>query len=378
MLSLRKCFIGLSLTGLLLVLSNGSIAQVVNPATLDTTGGARIKDLTIGAYIDLYYGFSFDEPSDHVVPYMTNSNYANEVNVNLAFIDVRYQTKRLRARFVPGFGTYINANYASETGSLKNLVEANAGILLHKEKNIWFDFGVLGSPYTNESAISRDHLMYTRSLGTEYVPYYLAGGKFTVPLGVKTNFYVYVLNGWQQIHDQNNGKSIGTQIEFRPNDKHLINWNTYVGDERSAFANTYRMRYFSDVYWVFTNGKKIKSTVCASAGMQEQKNSFNVRSNHFWWASSLILSYNFTEKLSLAGRLETYSDPNKLMINTLSTEDGFVGASGGLCLNYKFNDNSLLRLEGREFVTTADQFLTKDNEHINTLPWVIGNLTVWF
>lgn len=119
MLSLCKCYIGLVLTGLLFVSSIESISQVVNPATLDTTGGARIKDLTIGAYIDLYYGFSFDEPSDHVVPYMTNSHSANEVNVNLAFIDVRYQTERLRARFVPGFGTYINANYASETGSLK-------------------------------------------------------------------------------------------------------------------------------------------------------------------------------------------------------------------------------------------------------------------
>lgn len=378
MLSLLTCLKGLILPALFFVPMISTFSQVVNPATLDTTGGARIKDLTIGAYLDLYYGFSFDEQSDHVVPYMTNSNYANEVNVNLAFIDVRYQTERLRARFVPGFGTYINANYASETGSLKNLVEANAGILLHKKKNIWFDFGVLGSPYTNESAISRDHLMYTRSLGSEYVPYYLSGGKLSVPLNDKTNFYLYILNGWQQIHDQNNGKSIGTQLEFRPNDKHLINWNTYVGDERSSYSPTNRMRYFTDVFWIFNNKKKINSTVCASAGMQEQKNSFNVRSNYFWWASSLILSYNFTEKLSLAGRLESYSDPNRLMINALSAEDGFIGASGGLCLNYKFNDNSLLRLEGRQFVTTADQFLTKNGEHVNTLPWVIGNLTVWF
>ncbi|MCC7453061.1 MAG: outer membrane beta-barrel protein, partial [Crocinitomix sp.] len=118
MLSLLTCLKGLILTALFFVPMISTFSQVVNPATLDTTGGARIKDLTIGAYLDLYYGFSFDEQSDHVVPYMTNSNYANEVNVNLAFIDVRYQTERLRARFVPGFGTYINANYASETGSL--------------------------------------------------------------------------------------------------------------------------------------------------------------------------------------------------------------------------------------------------------------------
>ncbi|NJN00112.1 MAG: outer membrane beta-barrel protein, partial [Phormidesmis sp. RL_2_1] len=52
---------------------------------------------------------------------------------------------------------------------------------LFKNKQIWLDAGVFGSPYTNESAISKDHLMYTRSFAPEYVPYYLAGVKLSVP-----------------------------------------------------------------------------------------------------------------------------------------------------------------------------------------------------
>lgn len=106
----------------------------------------------------------------------------NELNVNLAFIDLRYRTDNFRARLIPGFGSYVNANYTNENGTLKNIIESSVGFKLFKNKNIWADVGILGSPYTNESAISKDHLMYTRSFAPEYVPYYLSGVKFTVPL----------------------------------------------------------------------------------------------------------------------------------------------------------------------------------------------------
>ena len=124
-----------------------------------------------------------------------------EATINLAFLDVTYQSDRIRGRFVPGFGTYMNADYQKEKGSLKNLVEASVGYRILKEKDTWIDFGILGSPYTNESAISRDYLMYTRNLGPEYVSHYLSGAKITFPLSEKLTVYLYLLNGGQQIQD---------------------------------------------------------------------------------------------------------------------------------------------------------------------------------
>ncbi|MBK8819890.1 MAG: outer membrane beta-barrel protein [Saprospiraceae bacterium] len=45
------------------------------------------------------------------------------------------------------------------------------------------------------------------------------------------NLYAYLINGWQQIQDVNKGKAIGTQVEYRPTNLNLINWNVYIGDE---------------------------------------------------------------------------------------------------------------------------------------------------
>ncbi|MBL0083634.1 MAG: outer membrane beta-barrel protein [Saprospiraceae bacterium] len=87
--------------------------------------------------------------------------------------------------------------------------------------------------YTNESAISKDHLMYTRSLAPEYVPTIFSGVKLTMPISAKVTAYLYLLNGWQQIKDNNVNLAFGSQLEYRPDDQNLINWNTYIGDESS-------------------------------------------------------------------------------------------------------------------------------------------------
>ena len=359
------------------IFSLTALSQVTNTATLDTVGGQHIGNASIGAYLDMYYGYNTNQPAGSNIPYFVTSSRHNEMSINLAYIDVRYQSDNIRVRIVPGFGTYVNANYANEPGSLKNLIEANAGILLNKKKNIWLDVGILGSPYTNESAISKDHLMYTRSLAPEYVPYYLSGAKLSVPLNKKLNANLYILNGWQQIQDVNNGNSIGTQVEYRPNDKHLINWDTYVGDERSAANPTNRVRYFTDVYWLFNAGKKWSFTSCAYVGRQDQKTNQNIRSSHYWWQANFIASYAITKKFFISSRLEYFSDPDQMVINALNTT-GFEGGSFGLGLNYRITEKSLFRIDSRYFFTTADQFMTYSNSYSNQMAWVIGNLTIWF
>jgi hypothetical protein len=353
-------------------------AQVANTGILDTTGGTRINKLKIGGYIDSYFGYNFSKPKDGNNPYFVSMNRNNEANINLAYIDLVYTDDRIRARFVPGFGTYMNANYAAESGALKYIVEGSIGIKVFANKNIWIDAGVLGSPYTNESAISRDHLMYTRSFAPEYVPYYLSGIKASIPLSKKVNAYLYLLNGWQQIQDQNNGKSIGTQIEYRPNDKNLFNWNTYIGDERSSFAPNNRMRYFTDVFWIYNPNGKFSITSCAYIGVQEILDSDKKKDNKIWWQANMIGRVKLGAKSSLSARIEYFSDPNNIQITPITTLGGFQSYSTGLCYNLKITENILFRLEGRQFFSDRKMYVNASNEATNQSTWLISNLTVWF
>lgn len=356
----------------LLFVSTVTLGQVINTGVMDTSAFNYGGKVTVEGYIDAYYAYDFNKPPDNNRPYFVSMSRHNEVTINLAYVDLKYSSSRLRARFVPGFGTYMNANYAAEQGTLKNIVEASAGIKLSSRRNVWVDAGIFGSPYTNESAFSKDHLAYTRSFAPEYVPYYLAGLKLTLPLSSRVNCYLYFINGWQQIVDQNKYKSVGTQIEVRPSDNLLINWDTYIGKEQSAGDTTIGMRYFTDVYMIFRK-ERWSATTCIYVGLQQQANQ-----NATWWQANAIVQYDLTQRVSLAGRIEYFDDPGKVQIVPLNGISGFQSSSASLGLNFKMADNVLIRLEGRSFFSREDVYLKEGTEPVKSSHLLTSNLTLWF
>jgi Putative beta-barrel porin-2, OmpL-like. bbp2 len=215
--------------------------------------------------------------------------------------------------------------------------------------------------------------MYTRSLAPEYVPYYLSGIKASIPLQKKVNLYLYFLNGWQVIEDNNEGKSLGTQLEYRPTDKLLLNWNTYFGDERSELNPNYRTRYFSDLFMIYQPTSKLSMTSCVYTGMQKHTD----KSNTQWWQANLIGRYSFNENISLSGRLEYFDDPEGTVVTPLNGTD-FATTGAGLCLNIKVGDNALFRLEQRSFFSGKDLFETDGNQPSSSSTLITANLTVWF
>ncbi len=60
-----------------------------------------------------------------------------------------------------------------------------------------------------ESWISRDNPTYTRSLVAEYSPYYQSGVKFTWAPSSRITAQLDVVNGWQNISENNSGKGAG-------------------------------------------------------------------------------------------------------------------------------------------------------------------------
>jgi Putative beta-barrel porin-2, OmpL-like. bbp2 len=354
------------------VLSVTASGQAQNTTTIDTAGFAHKGKVTIEGYVDAYYAYDFNKPSSGDRPYFVSMSRHNEMTINLAFIGVKYSSSRVRGIFMPGVGTYMNANYANEPAGLRNIVEASAGVKLWANKNIWMDVGVFSSHYTNESAISKDHLAYTRSFAPEYVPYYLSGVKFSVPLSTKVNAYLYLLNGWQQIQDVNSNKSLGTQLEYRPVEQLVMSWNTYIGNERSAQQPTFGTRYFTDLYVIYNKGKW-SATSCYYIGIQERNDATNAR----WWQANIIGRYNVTEKISITGRVEYFNDTDEVMITPITGVSGFSSYSSSLGVNLKLSDNILIRAEGRTFQSSKDVY-ERNGGAVNNSNLITSNVTLRF
>lgn len=373
---------GLWILCLLLLQLNG-FGQVINPGMMDTTDIDLKGKISIAGYVDAYFGYDFSSPRNNERPYFVSMARHNEFTINLAYLDFRYAASRVRARFVPGFGTYINANYATEPGALKNIIEGYGGFRPFANKQIWIDIGIFGSPYTNESAISKDHLVYSRSFAPEYVPYYLSGVKVSVPISARWAAYFYLLNGWQLIQDNNSDKSIGTQLEFRPGNRWLLNWDTYIGNEQSNNRPDFRNRYFTDFYAIYNPAGKFSATACAYLGVQERVDSLSGRmSNWIWYTANLSCRYKLDNNHSVSGRIEYFEDLNGVQIAPLTSRlnglTGFNSSSASLCYNYAANQNMLFRVEARHFFSNRDMYLNDKQVPATQSTLLITSMTVWF
>ena len=80
--------------------------------------------LSISAYLEPYYLFDFNQPSDHNRPaFVYSHNRHHEVNINLGMIKAAYTAPGVRANLALMAGTYTQANLAGEPPVLRHLYE---------------------------------------------------------------------------------------------------------------------------------------------------------------------------------------------------------------------------------------------------------------
>ncbi len=335
---------------MLSLVSGGSFAQS------DSTKNS----LKISGYIEIYYAYDFSNPSDHNRPgFVYSHNRHNEVNLNLGFVKLAYNTDKVRANIALMTGTYTNANLAAEPGVLKNIFEANAGVKISKMKNLWIDAGIFASHIGFESAVGKDCWNLTRSILADNSPYFESGAKISYTSDNQKWFISgLLLNGWQRIQraDGNNTPAFGHQLTFKPNSKTTLNSSTFVGNDKPDSAR--QMRYFHNFYGQFQLHQKFGLIVGFDIGTQ-QKNKESTGYNT-WYSMALIARYSLTNNLNMAIRGEYYSDSNGVIIGT-ETTNGFQTYGYSLNLDYRIRENVMWRIEGRAF-SSKDEIFTLDNQ----------------
>lgn len=354
------------------------LGQAQNPSDSSSLAVKLPKaKLSVEGYVDAYFAYSFDHPKDANHPYFVSYNRDNEVNVNLAYISLKYTSDRVRATFTPGWGTYLNANYASERQTLQNILEANVGVKLFKDKDIWLDAGVISSPFTNENAYSIDQLSYTRSLGAENSPYFLTGAKLTLPLNSKWTAYLFMLNGWQVIAAQHDPLDFGSQLEYKPNSKWDINFNTYIGNESSSTNPGYKTRYFGDFYATYNPSDKWSFSADAYMGWQQRMEASDLITRN-WWNANICARYTFTPGNSFSLRLEHFNDPYQILNVPVTNVSGFKLSSASVGYNRGITDDVLFRMEGRYFGSPAQLYQLRDGSITSKDVWFTAGITARF
>ena len=310
--------------------------------------------LSFDAFVDAYYGHSFNQSKKFERAYTTQPVRMNEPNINLAFVSAKFDSDSFRTHLTIQGGNSVSRNYLGESpNDIKAIQEAYVGVRLSDKS--WVDAGVYLGHIGMESWISRDNYTYTRSLQLDYVPYYASGIRFEHQLDSTQKVQFHILNGWQNITKTNKSIDFGFQYLKKINPKLQFTYNNFLGDEELTTSRP-RFRSYHDFilhYELSDHWKILTSFDIAHQSMQEKTGAV------LWFATSTVARYQINEREALAFRVEYYHDAHQANVVT-ATDHGFQVFSSSLNYDRKIYSQVMWRTELRGF-NSKDKIYPKKN-----------------
>jgi len=362
--------------------------------------------LELGVFVDGYYNTNLNRPTATSQNYTTQAVQNNSFAINLAHLDAKLDAERFRGRLALQTGTSVNANYSHETtnqkhsnqNSVRNIQEAYVGIKLGKRT--WLDSGIYMGNIGFEAWVSAYNWVYTRALALDNVPYYSTGVRLSHEFTDKLSVQLHIMNGWQNITDNNKDKALGMQVAYKITDKMKFTYNNFIGNETTALTKTdaigtvyiyskENLKNYTSPYTPYTRNTRYyhnliyqyevtdKLTIAASfdvgfqiRGTSNKYNPFvppevnsnypyyNKHSSAFkqWYDWTLWITYKIFPEWRVSGRLEKYVDregANVLIVQQSAIyqkepgkkPNGFQVSAISLNLDYIPNDYTMLRFE---------------------------------
>lgn len=299
-----------------------------------------MKDLLFLFFLDTYYAYDFSHPQGKR-PFTTQPSRHNEPNINLVSGGVKWEGDSYRGNFVIQGGNSVEANTLSETSDLRYIQEAFVGKKMAEKT--WIDGGIYLGHIGAESWISRENWTYTRSLNLDYVPYYTAGVRIT-----HENFQFHLMNGWQNMREDNQAKSFGIQYVYPLNEEMTFTYNNFFGDEEVVSTRS-RFRGYHNFIMKWTPAGSFGYLAAVDIGHQSQQRDNGVDG---FGVASLTIRKTLSETQAVAMRIEHYADPHGANV----TED-FVTSSASVNFDQAFPRDILWRTELRGYTERADAFV---------------------
>jgi hypothetical protein len=362
------------LTLSLALASTAALAQTTPPSSPTPADSVPATPLSFYGFADGYYGYDFNHGAGQQRPgFLYSHSRQNEFTVNNAVLGLRYQDEQVRGALGLHAGTYVAANYAAEAPAIRPLYEAYAGF--RPFAKAWLDAGIFGSHIGFESALSKDNWTLTRSLMAENSPYYEAGLRLTYEASAKLTLTGLVLNGWQNIGENNQAKALGTQIQWKPTARLLLNSSTFYGNEQPQ-DSLRRRRYFHNFYASYAATRRLSLALVFDLGLQQASRPAGDAGPKYdrWHSGAAFVRYRLSDKWATTLRGEYYRSERGVIISLVAPVAGSPDVlirGGSVNVDYAPTAKVLARVEGRVLHAREPIFFDADGTSRN----VYGNLT---
>jgi len=303
------------------------------------------KGTEVGGLVDAYYLWNSNKngPAYHAFDSFHNSFDLSMAEVWLAKPAASDSPIGYKIRLNFGHATSI---YTPGTdGDYKNVEEAYGTYLAPVGKGLQFDIGKFVTNAGAEVVEAKDNWNYSRGLLFQLaIPVYHAGIRVTYSPNDKVTLMGGVINGWNNVNDQNTGKSVMASVTFKPTGALTLIENYIGGAEQPqsvVIAGSQPWRTLSDTVVSFTATPMVTLMANYDYGRDTLPGGLAGVVNT-WQGIAGYVKFQPTKTFAFVPRIEFFKDA-----------DGFATGvaqnltSATLTLELKPADNFMWRIEYR-------------------------------
>ena len=311
---------------------------VSSPAATGTTTAAPtlaglLGPTSLSGFVDVYYGQNFNNPASQTNGLRFFDQSTNMFGLNLVELVVdktpEVTNSRTGYHVALGFGQAMNAVNGSDHGGLgfdQYLKEAYFSYLAPVGKGLQVDIGKFVTPHGAEVIETKDNWNYSRGLLFSYaIPYYHFGMRAKYAFNDKYAVTGFFVNGWNNVIDNNTGKTYGLSFAWNPNKKFGVTQNYMAGPEQNNLNNDWRQ--LSDTVVTYSPTSKLSFIVNGDYGRGDRITdplTAIVSRPVFWTGAAGYVRYAFSGTSAISTRYEYYDDHNGFTTGTMQHLNEFT------------------------------------------------------
>jgi hypothetical protein len=213
------------------------------------------RSTEITGFVDAYYGYNFNSPPIDTQLRNFDTRH-NQFSFNLAEIALE---KKPTPESRVGFRTDLNfgptadiVNSLEPAGSetFRHLQQAYVSYLAPVGNGLQIDAGKFVTQHGAEVIETKDNWNYSRSLMFALaIPYYHFGVRASYPVNDKVSLGGFLVNGWNNVFDNNTSKTVGLQAIIKPTSKFTWIQNYMAGPEQTGNSDDWRQLFDTTVMY---------------------------------------------------------------------------------------------------------------------------------
>lgn len=276
------------------------------------------REVEVSGFVDGYYSYNFNKPSDRVNVLRNFDTRHNQFALNLAKLVVEKRPSALNSRvgfrLDLAFGPATDLVHASEPGGkdvYKVIEQAYGSYLAPIGSGLQIDVGKFVTWNGAEVIETKDNWNYSRGLLFAWaIPYYHAGVRAKYQFNSKVGLMGAVVNGWNNVEENNSGKTFGLSLTLTPTRKWSIVQNYTTGPEQTN--DRHHFRHLLDTVATYNINKKW----ALMGNYDYAMDTLTAGGKVHWQGVAGYLRYAPTERLAFIPRIEWFDDHNGFSTGT--------------------------------------------------------------